>query len=97
MSTVTRASLAEHIYTEVGLSRSESVALLEAVLETMAVALESGESVKISGFGTFMVRRKGQRSGRNPKTGVEIPILLRSVISFRPSHILRGAVNGESE
>ncbi|NHN89733.1 integration host factor subunit alpha [Acetobacter conturbans] len=96
MSTVTRASLAEQIYTQVGLSRSESVALLEAVLETMAAALESGESVKISGFGTFMVRRKGRRSGRNPKTGVEIPILPRSVISFRPSQILRGRANDDS-
>lgn len=94
MTTVTRASLAEQIYTQVGLSRSESVALLEAVLETMSSALESGESVKISGFGTFMVRRKGRRSGRNPKTGVEIPILPRSVISFRPSQILRSRVNG---
>ncbi|MFT8719073.1 integration host factor subunit alpha [Acetobacter sp.] len=96
MTTVTRASLAEQIYTQVGLSRSESVALLEAVLETMSSALESGESVKISGFGTFMVRRKGRRSGRNPKTGVEIPILPRSVISFRPSQILRSRVNGTS-
>lgn len=94
MSTVTRATLAEQIYTQVGLSRNESVALLETVLETMIGALESGESVKISGFGTFMVRQKGERSGRNPKTGIEIPILPRSVISFRPSQILRARVNG---
>ncbi|GBQ26137.1 integration host factor DNA-binding subunit alpha [Acetobacter estunensis NRIC 0472] len=97
MSTVTRASLAEKIHTQVGLSRSESIDLLEAVLETMAATLESGESVKISGFGTFMVRRKGQRSGRNPKTGVEIPILPRSVITFRASQILRARANGAPE
>ncbi|NHO34168.1 integration host factor subunit alpha [Acetobacter fallax] len=97
MSTVTRASLAEQIYTQVGLSRIESVTFLETVLETMAKALESGESVKISGFGTFMVRRKGRRSGRNPKTGVEMPILPRSVIVFRPSQILRARTNGGKE
>lgn len=97
MSTVTRASLAEKIHTQVGLSRSESIDLLEAVLETMAATLERGESVKISGFGTFMVRRKGQRSGRNPKTGVEIPILPRSVITFRASQILRARANGAPE
>ncbi|MBB3882695.1 integration host factor subunit alpha [Acetobacter oeni] len=97
MSTVTRASLAEQIYTQVGLSRTESVAFLETVLETMAKALEAGDSVKISGFGTFMVRRKGRRSGRNPKTGVEIPILPRSVIVFRPSQILRSRANGGQE
>ncbi|NHN83210.1 integration host factor subunit alpha [Acetobacter musti] len=97
MSTVTRAGLAEQIYTQVGLSRIESVAFLETVLETMARALESGDSVKISGFGTFMLRRKGRRSGRNPKTGMEIPILPRSVIVFRPSQILRARANGARE
>lgn len=97
MSTVTRATLAEQIYTQVGLSRSESVAFLESVLEAMARTLENGESVKISGFGTFMVRRKGRRSGRNPKTGVEIPILPRSVIVFRPSQILRARANGSEK
>lgn len=95
MSTVTRASLVEQIYTQVGLSRSDSTALLEAVLETMGQTLETGETVKISGFGTFMVRKKGRRSGRNPKTGVEIPILPRSVIVFRPSQILRAKANGQ--
>lgn len=97
MITVTRATLAEQIYNEVGLSRTESAAFLEAVLETMTQALEAGESVKISGFGTFMVRRKGRRSGRNPKTGVEIPIQPRSVIIFRPSQILRARTNGDAE
>ncbi|GAB0112901.1 integration host factor subunit alpha [Acidisoma sp. C75] len=95
MSTVTRAQLAETIYAQVGLSRNESADLLEAVLERISAALEAGESVKISGFGTFSVRQKGRRIGRNPKTGVEVPIMPRRVLVFRPSQVLKGAVNGE--
>lgn len=95
MSTVTRAQLAETIYAQVGLSRNESADLLEAVLERISAALEAGESVKISGFGTFSVRQKGRRIGRNPKTGVEVPILPRRVLVFRPSQVLKGGVNGE--
>ena len=95
MSTVTRASLAEHIYTQVGLSRNESASLLEAVLERVASALQNGEPVKISGFGTFSVRQKGRRIGRNPKTGTEVPILPRSVLVFRPSQVLKARVNGQ--
>ncbi|GAA4483772.1 integration host factor subunit alpha [Gluconacetobacter aggeris] len=94
MSTVTRASLAEHIYSQVGLSRNESADLLEHVLERVAKELEGGNTVKISGFGTFSVRQKGRRTGRNPKTGVEVPILPRSVLVFRPSQLLRARVNG---
>jgi integration host factor subunit alpha len=94
MNTVTRAHLAETIYAEVGLSRNESADLLETMLERIAAALESGESVKISGFGTFSVRQKGARVGRNPKTGVEVPILPRRVLVFRPSQVLKAAVNG---
>jgi integration host factor subunit alpha len=94
MQTVTRAYLAEVIYAQVGLSRNESSDLLELVLERMARALESGESVKISGFGTFSVRQKGRRIGRNPKTGVEVPILPRRVLVFRPSHVLKADVSG---
>ncbi|GCD68879.1 integration host factor DNA-binding subunit alpha [Acetobacter pasteurianus NBRC 3280] len=96
METVTRASLIEQIYQHVGLSRKESSVLLEDVLETVMDALERGESVKISGFGTFSVRKKGQRSGRNPKTGEEVPILPRSVLVFRPSQLLRAEVNHET-
>ncbi|GBQ72279.1 integration host factor DNA-binding subunit alpha [Ameyamaea chiangmaiensis NBRC 103196] len=96
MSTVTRANLAESIYSQVGLSRHESADLLEAVLERISLALESGDSVKLSGFGTFSIRQKGRRTGRNPKTGVEVPILPRSVLVFRPSQILKGKVNGEA-
>src|ERR1700743_853066 len=95
MQTVTRADLTETIYTQVGLSRNESADLLETVLQRMSTALETGESVKISGFGTFSVRQKGRRIGRNPKTGVEVPILTRRVLVFRPSQVLKGTVNGE--
>lgn len=93
MSTVTRAHLAETIYAQVGLSRNESNELLETVLARVANALEAGESVKISGFGTFSVRQKGRRVGRNPKTGVEVPILPRRVLVFRPSQVLKAHVN----
>ena len=96
MSTITRANLSETIYAEVGLSRNESAALLETVLDRMATALEAGDSVKISGFGVFTVRQKGRRIGRNPKTGQEVPILPRRVLVFRPSHVLRARVNGET-
>ena len=97
MNTVTRAQLAEAIYTNVGLSRNESAALLETVLERISAALEAGEPVKISAFGTFLVRQKGQRVGRNPKTGVEVPILPRKVLSFRPSQVLKARINNEPE
>ena len=94
MNTVTRAQLAERIYTQVGLSRNESAELLETVLNRVTKSLEHGESVKISGFGTFSVRQKGRRIGRNPKTGVEVPILPRRVLVFRPSQVLKAHVNG---
>jgi integration host factor subunit alpha len=94
MKTITRANLAEAIYAQVGLSRNESAALLETVLERMSAALEAGESVKISAFGSFVVRQKGKRVGRNPKTGVEVPILPRKVLSFRPSQVLKARLNG---
>lgn len=94
MNTVTRTHLAETIYAQVGLSRNESAHLLESVLARVAATLELGESVKISGFGTFSVRQKGRRIGRNPKTGKEVPILPRRVLVFRPSHVLKARVNG---
>ncbi|HEV7267036.1 MAG TPA: integration host factor subunit alpha [Falsiroseomonas sp.] len=93
MKTITRANLAEAIYAQVGLSRNESAALLETVLEHMSAALEAGESVKISAFGSFVVRQKGKRVGRNPKTGIEVPILPRKVLSFRPSQVLKARLN----
>ena len=93
MNTLTRVALAESIYTAVGLSRNESADLLESALERVRQALAAGETVKITGFGTFSVRQKGRRIGRNPKTGIEVPILPRRVLTFRPSHILREAVD----
>lgn len=96
MNTVTRAQLAEAVYANVGLSRNESAALLETVLERISAALEAGEPVKISAFGTFLVRQKGQRIGRNPKTGIEVPILPRKVLSFRPSQVLKARINHET-
>src|SRR5580658_8738474 len=93
MLTITRAHIAEMIYTQVGLSRNESADLLEDVLNRIATHLENGESVKISGFGTFSVRQKGRRIGRNPKTGEEVPILPRRVLVFRPSHVLKARIN----
>ena len=91
--TLTRAQLGEAIYEEVGLSRNESSELLESVLDKISSTLARGEQVKISSFGTFSVRGKGQRIGRNPKTGQEVPILPRRVLVFRPSQVLKSRVN----
>lgn len=91
--TITRAQLSEAVYQEVGLSRNESADLLEMVLEEISQALAKGDSVKISSFGSFSVRQKGQRVGRNPKTGEEVPILPRKVLVFRPSQLLKGQIN----
>ncbi|MGN7438328.1 MAG: integration host factor subunit alpha [Alcanivorax sp.] len=91
--TVTRADLAEAVYEEVGLSRNESADLVESVLDEISNALVEGENVKISSFGSFTIREKGERIGRNPKTGVEVPILPRKVLVFRASHVLKDRVN----
>ncbi|MCC6598903.1 MAG: integration host factor subunit alpha [Alphaproteobacteria bacterium] len=93
--TVTRADLAESVYEQVGLSRNESSDLVEAVLEEISAALVGGDTVKISSFGSFSVREKGERIGRNPKTGIEVPILPRKVLVFRASHVLKDRINGE--
>ena len=93
VETVTRAHLGEAVYQEVGLSRNESADLLETVLNLMTKSLVEGESVKISSFGSFSVRQKGQRIGRNPKTGEEVPILPRKVLVFRPSQVLKSRIN----
>jgi integration host factor subunit alpha len=92
-ATVTRAQLSEAVYQEVGLSRNESADLVEIVLKEIADALAKGENVKISSFGSFFVRSKGQRIGRNPKTGEEVPINPRKVLVFRASHVLKDRVN----
>jgi integration host factor subunit alpha len=92
-TTVTRADLAEAVYQEVGLSRNDSATLVETVLGEIVDALTRGETVKISSFGSFSVRQKGRRIGRNPKTGDEVPILPRKVLVFRASHVLKNKIN----
>ena len=96
MNTITRAQLADAIYAQVGLSRNESASLLESVLERISASLADGKSVKLSAFGTFSVRQKAQRVGRNPKTGIEVPISPRRVLSFRASQVLKARINGEA-
>lgn len=91
--TITRAQLSEAVYQEVGLSRDESAKLVASVLEGISDSLATGESVKISSFGSFSVREKAQRIGRNPKTGEEVPILPRRVVVFRASHVLKDRIN----
>lgn len=92
-TTLTRMDLGEAVFREVGLSRNESAALVESVLAHMSDALAEGNSVKISSFGTFSVRDKNARVGRNPKTGEEVPILPRRVLTFRPSHLMKDRVS----
>ena len=93
--TVTRAELAEAVFREIGLSRNECAKLVESVLELIADRVAHGETVKISSFGSFSVRSKGQRVGRNPKTGHEVPILPRRVLVFHASHVLKDRINSE--
>jgi integration host factor subunit alpha len=91
--TITRADLCEAVYQKVGLSRTESAALVELVLKEITDCLERGETVKLSSFGSFVVRKKGQRVGRNPKTGKEVPISPRRVMVFKPSAVLKQRIN----
>ena len=91
-TTLTRMDLSEAVFREVGLSRNESADLVESVLTHMSDALVAGESVKISSFGTFGLRYKTARVGRNPKTGKEAPIAPRRVLAFRPSHLMKDRV-----
>lgn len=93
IGTVTRADLAEAVYREIGLSRSESSELVESVIDHVSDALLRGEQVKLAGFGTFSLRDKKERMGRNPKTGKEVPITPRRVLVFKPSQILRERVD----
>ncbi len=93
MDTLTRADLAETINRKLGFSRSESLAMVEAILRHMCEALSQGENVKISGFGTFLLRDKAERIGRNPKTGVEVPITPRRVMTFRASQTLKERIH----
>lgn len=90
--TLTRADLAEAVYLRVGLSRAESAALVEMVIEEICESIARGETVKLSSFATFHVREKSERVGRNPKTGEEVPILPRKVVSFKASNVLKQRV-----
>lgn len=90
--TLTRMDLCDAVHREVGLSRNESAELVESVLDLVSDSLVAGETVKISSFGTFSVRDKAARVGRNPKTGEEVPIHPRRVLSFRPSHLMRDRI-----
>ena len=91
--TITRAELSEAVYQRIGLSRTESSELVELVLREISDTLAAGETVKLSSFGSFVVRDKGARVGRNPKTGIEVPIDPRRVLSFKPSNILKQRIN----
>ena len=91
-NTLTRADLADVVHRKLGLSRAESASFVERVLHHMCHALSEGANVKVSGFGSFILRDKGQRVGRNPKTGVEVPIAPRRVMTFRASQILRDRI-----
>jgi len=91
-NTLTRADLADVVHRRLGLSRAESANVVERVLHHMCHALSVGKNVKVSGFGTFILRDKGERVGRNPKTGVEVPIAPRRVMTFRASQIMRDRI-----
>ncbi len=90
--TLTRADLCEAVYQKVGLSRTESSQFVETVLEEICNSIVAGDSVKLSSFGSFIVRSKNERIGRNPKTGEEVPISPRRVMVFKPSNVLKQAV-----
>ena len=92
VGTLTRADLADIVHREIGLSRAESAGIVEGILHHMCAALADGQNVKISGFGSFILRDKGERIGRNPKTGIEVPIAPRRVLTFRASQIMRDTV-----
>ncbi len=93
--TRTRADLTEVLHRDIGLSRSESADMVNSVLDLIADAVVEGQNVKLSSFGTFIVRSKRQRVGRNPKTGEEVPITPRRVLVFRPSQMMKNIINGE--
>jgi len=94
--TITRVDLAEAVYRCVGLSRKESATLVQMVLNELADTLAAGETVKLSSFGSFVVRSKSERIGRNPKTGIEVPITERRVMVFKPSSVLKARINGRT-
>ena len=96
MPTITRVDLSDAVHRMIGLSHKDSSALVELFLKEIADCIVRGETVKLSSFGSFMVRKKGQRIGRNPKTGTEVPISPRRVMVFKPSAILKQCINADS-
>lgn len=90
---MTKADIAEQIHSTIGLSKKEAADMLEEVFSVMKSTLESGENLKISGFGSFIVSQKADRLGRNPQTGETITIGARKIVSFKPSDILRKQIN----
>ena len=95
--TTTRSTLSEAVFKSVGLSRNESANLVDSVFSEILASLIGGDDVKISSFGTFVVRQKKERIGRNPKTGEEVPITARSVVTFRASNVLKSKVNTKNK
>ena len=95
--TTTRSTLSEAVFKNVGLSRNESASLVDSVFSEILSSLINGDDVKISSFGTFIVRQKKERIGRNPKTGEEVPISARSVVTFRASNVLKSKVNSKNK
>ena len=95
MDTLTRAEIADALNRKLGLSRAESLSMVESIITKMSDALARGENVKISGFGTFILRDKSERIGRNPKTGIEVPITPRRVMTFRASQLLKERIAGK--
>ncbi len=95
MDTLTRAEIADALNRKLGLSRAESLAMVESIITKMSDALARGENVKVSGFGTFLLRDKSERIGRNPKTGIEVPITPRRVMTFRASQLLKERIAGK--
>jgi len=94
---VTKADIIESVYEKVGFSKKEAAEIVEMVFDTIKETLERGEKIKISGFGNFIVRDKKSRVGRNPQTGEEIEISARRVLTFRPSQVLKNALNGAAQ
>lgn len=94
-ATMTKADIVEKVYDKIGFSKKEASELVELVFSSLKTVLENGDKVKISGFGNFVVREKKERIGRNPQTGEQIKISARRVLTFRPSQVLKGMLNGE--
>ncbi len=93
---MTKADIIEQVYEKLGgISKKESASIVETIFETMKTTLEKGEKIKISGFGNFVVREKKERTGRNPQTSAEIQIAARRVLTFKPSQVLKNAINSE--